>query len=336
VKKPAQLSALPSPLAALERALSAGGACALDPTVPAAVWRRALVGPAAEFLSRPGKQLRSTIVRAGWVLGGGAYDALPERLPLIVEILHAGSLIVDDVEDSSAERRGAPALHRIVGVPLAINTGTWMYFWALAELAELGLAAPAELAVHRAAIDMLVRCHQGQALDLSVRIVDLEVDAVAPSVAAVTRLKTGSLCRFAAELGAIAAAARPETTRSIGELGSAIGTSLQMLDDLGALCSPTRRAKGREDLRDGRPTWPWAWLAEHGPFIWSRFRTLARSVAEGAADVDVLADELAGIVEPRGRTAIRAALDGVIACVGGSQLAELVATELRRMEDSYG
>ena len=123
-----------------------------------------------EFLSRPGKELRTTIVRAGWLLGGGEPAAMPDRLPLVIELLHAGSLIIDDVEDGSDERRGAPALHHVVGVPLAINTGSWMYFWALAELAELGLPPATELAAHRAAAATLVRCHQGQALDLATRI----------------------------------------------------------------------------------------------------------------------------------------------------------------------
>jgi len=56
-------------------------------------------------------------------------------------------------------RRGEPARHHLVGVPLAINTGSWMYFWALAELGELGLPAERELAAHRLAITTLVRCH---------------------------------------------------------------------------------------------------------------------------------------------------------------------------------
>ena len=64
---------LPTPIAALARALGAGGASSLDPAVPAALWRRALVGPATDFLSRPGKELRTTIVRvssAGSASGG--------------------------------------------------------------------------------------------------------------------------------------------------------------------------------------------------------------------------------------------------------------------------
>lgn len=333
-------AALPGLLAALERALDPGGASSLDPHVPAAVWRRALSGPAAEFLARPGKELRTTIVRAGWLLGGGAPGGMHARLPLVIELLHAGSLIVDDVEDSSPERRGAPALHELVGVPLAINTGSWMYFWALAEIAELGLPPSIELAAQRTAISTLVRCHQGQALDLAVRIADLDATDVPAVVAATTRLKTGALCRLAAELGAIAADATSERRTAIARFGETMGIGLQMLDDLGSLTSPARRAKGLEDLHGGRPTWPWAWLAEHRPFAWARLAAMERAVAAGTGDPDAVLQALVDEVGAIGRTVIRTTLDGALAElvreVGRSPITERIGDELARMEQSYG
>ena len=56
------------------------GASAPDPHVPDAVWHRALTGPAEEFLARPGKELRASLVRIGWLLAGGSEAAMPERL----------------------------------------------------------------------------------------------------------------------------------------------------------------------------------------------------------------------------------------------------------------
>lgn len=340
MKQLAFADAAPSAISALDRALACGGASELDGSVPAAVWRNALAGPAAEFLSRPGKGLRSSIVRAGWELGGGAVDALPDRLPLVIEILHAGSLIVDDVEDGSTERRGGPALHQLVGVPLAINTGSWMYFWALAELAELGLSPAAELAAHRATATALVRCHQGQALDLATRIWDLGPDSIGAVVSATTRLKTGALCMLAAELGAISAGAPPAVVGAVRRFAGAMGTGLQMLDDLGSLASPARRAKAREDLEGGRPTWPWAWLAEVQPFAWARCVTLARAVAAGTGDIDELADMLLDAIlavgRPRVRLTLATALTELESTVGASSITEQIATELSRMEASYG
>jgi geranylgeranyl pyrophosphate synthase len=322
-----QQRARPAMLAALDRALSLDGVCALDASVPAHVWRRALSGPAAEFLARPGKALRTTIVTAGWLLGGGAPGAMPGTLPLVIEILHAGSLIVDDVEDGSDERRGHPCLHHLVGVPLAINTGSWMYFWALAELAQLGFTPEIELAAHRCAATTLARCHQGQALDLATRIDTLAIEEVAAVVAATTRLKTGVLCRFAAELGALAAGGKNRD--AIAAFGEAMGIGLQMLDDLGSLTS--RRDKGREDLRERRPTWPWAWLAEDGD-------AFARVAA--IEDIDARADALVAQIGDIGRARIHTALEGalgkLVAAVGASSVTDMIGAELSRMENSYG
>jgi geranylgeranyl pyrophosphate synthase len=362
VAAPEALAAPEAPLlAALDAALAPGGAAALDPAVPTAVWAAALAGPAAAFLARPGKDLRARLVRAGWRLGGAhAHDAHASAsasaapavrgIELAIELVHAGSLIVDDVEDGSEERRGGPALHRLVGAPLAINTGSWMYFWALAELARLGVPG----AVERAAA-ALARCHQGQALDLATRVVDLEPRDVPAVVAATTRLKTGALCRLAVELGALAAGAAAARVAALADLGEAIGCALQMLDDLGGLAAApaagpdarSRRAKGHEDLREARPTWPWAWLAEqHDPFAWARLVGQARAVTAGA-DPGPLAEALAERIDPIGRARARATLDAALAAARAAlardpagdaarpALDELTA-DLRRMETMYG
>jgi geranylgeranyl pyrophosphate synthase len=317
VKALATPSDQPSLVGALDRALADGGVGALDPAVPAALWHRALTAHAREFLGRPGKELRTRLVHAGWTLGGGAPGALPDRLPLVPEILHAGSLIIDDIEDNAELRRGAPALHHEVGVPVAINTGSWMYFWALAELAEL---VPAAMPL---ATRTLARCHQGQALDLATRIDDLPPASAPAVVDAITRLKTGALCRLAGELGAIAAGGDGSLA---GAFAERMGTALQMLDDLSSLSA--RLDKGLEDLRERRATWAWAWLAELQPDAWGEL--IARR------DLDALAAELYALVEPLGRLRIRREIDAALDVVGGHSIRGALADELRRMEMSYG
>jgi geranylgeranyl pyrophosphate synthase len=55
-------------------------------------------------------------VELGYRLAGGMPGTHPRSCPA-VESLHAGSLIVDDIEDDSDLRRDAATLHRIYGVP---------------------------------------------------------------------------------------------------------------------------------------------------------------------------------------------------------------------------
>jgi geranylgeranyl diphosphate synthase type 3 len=44
---------------------------------------------------------------------------------------------VDDIQDDSQLRRGAPVAHKIYGVPQTINTANYVYFLAFQELSAL-------------------------------------------------------------------------------------------------------------------------------------------------------------------------------------------------------
>ncbi|MEZ4436375.1 MAG: polyprenyl synthetase family protein [bacterium] len=307
--------------------------------VPARLWRSALLDPAEAFLSRPGKAFRGRLVELGWALGEGE-DACPDALVALVELLHAGSLIVDDIEDGSETRRGGPTLHRSHGVPLALNTGNWLYFAALSLIEGLDCPPARRGALYREAVRMLTRCHHGQALDISVHIGLLAHHEVAGVVEATTRLKTGALMGWAAGGAAIAAGAEGERAAAITAFGEALGAGLQMLDDLSGLCNPARRHKGVEDLRGARPTWPWAWLCETVDEVtFVRLQHRARDAREGGGGVERLADALARRVERPGRAAVAAqldaAFDGLEAAVGAHPALAAARSEVDRLGRSY-
>ncbi|WP_438019506.1 polyprenyl synthetase family protein [Sorangium sp. So ce315] len=329
-----------TPLArAFERTLGAAPG-ALASGLPDALWGKALVGPARDFLQRPGKDFRARLVAIGWALGGGEPGELPDELPLLVEILHAGSLIVDDVQDDSAVRRGAPALHRVCGVPLAINTGNWMYFWALDLLGRAPLGAAIRLALYRRLGRTLMRCHEGQALDLTARVAELEQPLVPGVVASITRLKTGSLMGFCGYVGARAARGRPLLVRRVARCCRDVGVGLQMLDDLGGLTSVARADKGLEDLRHGRSTWPWAWLAEVAdPRAFAEAQRRLRR-AEDERALRAVAGALRERIEATGRTRVARHLGGALAAlraaVGDAPPVLELERELERLQQSYG
>src|SRR6185295_7123507 len=190
--------------------------------------------PARDLFARPGKGLRARLVEAGWRLGGGV-GACPTPVPLLVEILHAGSLVVDDIEDGSTHRRGEPALHHRYGMPRALNLGNWMYFWPQRLITGLGLPTEAELALHQRIAHTLYLCHLGQGLDLTAHVARVARAEVPSVVAATTRLKTGALTELAVSLGALVALARPERVAELGRFGRDAGVALQMFDDLANL-----------------------------------------------------------------------------------------------------
>ncbi|HEY5374880.1 MAG TPA: polyprenyl synthetase family protein [Polyangiaceae bacterium] len=310
-----------------------------DHCVPARLWEPALVGPLMDFLGRPGKEFRARLVRLGWQLSG-RNDAPPAELPLIIEALHSGSLIVDDIEDESNERRGAPALHCRYGLPRALNAGNFLYFWALDLLSRLALPPITELALHRAFSRTLLACHQGQALDLSVDVTELAQSEVLPTVSAVTQLKTGKLCELAAYTGALAAGASQSKAQAIARFGRELGIGLQMLDDLGGIISERRAHKGHEDLRHRRPTWPWAWAAETlEACAYAKIQKLGRAVSSNGEHPEQVASQLRAVVGDHGRAKAHAGLAAAL-----SRLAEAVPEprailelehELARLEKNY-
>ncbi|MEY2933426.1 MAG: hypothetical protein RL033_4175 [Pseudomonadota bacterium] len=303
------------------------------------IWNRALRGPVRDFVERPSKALRAGLLASCHQLAGGR-GSCPDELSAIVEILHAGSLIIDDIEDASTARRGRPALHLMHGLPVALNAANWMYFWALSLLQDLPLGEKSQLLLHRWALRTLLRCHHGQSLDLTANVYELRQADVAGVVRATTELKTGALMEFAAVLGAVAAEASPEQTEEFARFGREMGVALQMLDDVGGLSSERRCHKGHEDLLLGRPTWPWAWLsAELPPERHAPLRAMGVQVAARELHPEVLARQLRAQLRGSGRVRVRrhihAAFARLEAATGPAPALTSLRAELQRMEKSY-
>ena len=328
-----------------------------DPTaaagLPRALWERALGDVARDVLGRPSRQFRARLCALAWRLAGGAGE-VPSLLGALVEIVHAGSLIVDDIEDASPVRRGSPALHVTHGVPRALNTGNWMYFWALDLIDDLVAPRTTRDEIRRALTRTMHDCHMGQALDVSIPIGELPRPLVYRTVATSTMLKTGALMEFAARSAALGAGADAEATEALARFGRRLGLGLQMLDDFGNLTAPASDnddSKALEDLRGGRPTWPWALAAtELDDAVFSELQGNLRDLvaARDAAGGDVvdgaaaraLAAKLRMAVGMQGRRRATAylndALGGLREAVGNRPELALVAAEIERLEHSYG
>jgi geranylgeranyl pyrophosphate synthase len=306
----------------------------------APIWRRALEAPVRDFVERPSKALRAALVARCYELAGGAAPC-PDELGAIVEILHAGSLIIDDIEDGSTSRRGGPALHALHGVPVALNAGNWMYFWALDLVRQLPLSDSAQLALYRWVLHTLLRCHHGQGLDLTTNVYDSPQPDVPGLVRATTELKTGALMELSAVLGALGAGAAPALADEFAHFGREVGVALQMLDDVGGLVSEKRCHKGHEDLLLGRPTWPWAWLARELPSErYAELVTLGGQVAARRQHPELLARQLRAQLRGSGRVRIRRHLHAAFArlqqATGASPSLTALRAELQRLEKSYG
>ena len=136
-----------------------------------------LYGLIQDFMSRSGKGLRPALcIATTRALGGRGEDALPAAAG--IEMLHNAFLVHDDIEDGSEVRRGAPTMHRRVGVPLALNAGDAMTALAMRIIRRGGerLGPAVALRILDEVDHMLVETLEGQATELGwVRDNDLGV-----------------------------------------------------------------------------------------------------------------------------------------------------------------
>lgn len=252
---------------------------------------RALVGPARDLVERPSKQFRSRLLHLAFLIAArgqvpdGRKAAQLAQAAQAIELLHAGSLIVDDIQDQSRSRRGAPSLHERYGLSQALCTGNWLYFWPLRLLSELGLAPDVQAQVFRHYHDAVERAHYGQALDLSIKVNALTQDEMKPVCRVVLELKTGAIAALAMGLGALMAGASPDDSAAMQAFGQSFGCALQQLDDLGNLQGGVEPDKRFEDMLQRKPTAVWGFAAEQmSPARFARFRTAALALPDGAAE----------------------------------------------------
>jgi geranylgeranyl pyrophosphate synthase len=275
-------------------------------------WSKALQLAPDLYPGVGGKRLRATLLERAYAFAGGR-SAAPALVVDAVEMLHAGSLVIDDFEDDSLTRRGQPALHRVIGPARAVNAGNWMYFRAL-ELAGAAWKDPARsAAVVGRFIAVARQCHEGQAIDLATRIDEVTPRQAQATALAISRWKTGRLASLAAWCGAHAAGGDVPTLQAVAAFGCRVGICLQMKNDLDELCDLIHGSERCDDLRNRRVTWPWAWAAaELSSRQFAAWQRRLRRAGEEPAAFRPLAKDLFAATYRRGAEAINVRLDRAV------------------------
>jgi octaprenyl-diphosphate synthase len=210
-----------------------------------------LTAPLNDILSRGGKRWRPLLMTLVCETLGGGDSALP--LSPLIEFCHNASLIHDDIEDESDQRRGKPAIHKTYGLDTALNSGAFFYFLSSCCIESGGLKNK-EL-IYKLWADCLRKLHLGQAMDIYWH----QNISIVPSIDEyylMCGMKTGSLARFAAELGAYAAGAPQETVQAFGEAAETLGVGFQILDDVKNLTTGVPGKKRGDDVVEGKKSLP--------------------------------------------------------------------------------
>jgi geranylgeranyl diphosphate synthase type I len=169
------------------------------------------------------------------------------------------TLIHDDIEDRSELRRGKPCIHRIYGVPTAINAGDAM----LIKVFEIANASEIPQDRCHRLVELIAKCAYditwGQAFEFSMwkRKEFSEEDVVR-----LLRYKTGSLTRLSTEAGAISGGGAEDQVNALGEFGETVGIAFQIVDDILNVTGDVKEY-GKEiggDIREGKKTLMAAYL----------------------------------------------------------------------------
>ena len=197
-------------------------------------FHKGVAEPIWEILDRGGKRWRPVLfLLICEALGKNAGNYLD--FAIIPEVIHNGTLIVDDIEDSSELRRGKPCTYRVFGVDVAVNAGNAMYYLPLLPLMEKKTELPAETLrdVYEVYVQEMINLSMGQAMDIAWHRGIANADAIGEEdYLQMCAYKTGTLARMAAKISAVLSGADKELVEKLGCFAESIGVAFQMQDDV--------------------------------------------------------------------------------------------------------
>lgn len=263
-----------------------------------------------------GKRLRPLLCLWTCEAAGGEWqDALPAAAA--IELIHNFSLIHDDIEDDSSERRGRPTVWKVWGLAEGINSGDAMY--AMAHIALDGLCTELSLETHleirRAFDNATFALTKGQFLDLHYEdAADVSLERYWEMV----RGKTAALVRGSCEIGTRVATKDQTVVNAFSEYGENLGIGFQIADDiLGIWGDPEVTGKSaRTDIVSRKKSYPIIYAMQEDSD--GELRTLYRKKTLSDQDIEQV-ERILARTNAREQSAVQA-----------SHFAELALTSLRK------
>ncbi len=216
----------------------------------------AVEGCVAYAIESHGKRLRPALA----LLAGGATGAIGTEhldLAVVVELIHAATLVHDDILDSADLRRGMPTANAKWGNSLSVLLGDCLFAHAM-KLAS-GFRSPEMM---RRMAEAASEVCSGEIVQTQRRF-DLKLSV--PDYYRIIEMKTGALFAVATECGAFLNEAAPAVITALRVFGLRLGTAYQIYDDVVDLAGDEAKA-GKSlgsDLRKGKLTLPILYLLQN-------------------------------------------------------------------------
>lgn len=182
----------------------------------------AVEGYVAYACESRGKRIRPALA----LLAGGATGDINSShfdLAVVVELIHAATLVHDDIMDGAEIRRGQPTANAKWGNALSVLLGDCLFAHAL----KLSTSFPKSEISRRIAAAASDVC-SGEIMQTQRRF-DLKLSI--PDYYRIIEMKTAALFAVATELGAFINEASPEVISAMKTFGLKLGTAYQIYDD---------------------------------------------------------------------------------------------------------
>ncbi len=213
------------------------------------------------------------------------------RLAAVAELIHAATLIHDDIIDDADTRRGLPSATARWGPDISVLIGDFLYSRSIQILIDDG-----DFAVMKTFADATVWMTEGEVFQLQMQ---RNLDLTYADYVRIISAKTGALFSAACRAGALVARAAPDRVEAMTEFGLHLGIGFQLVDDALDFVA-TRERIGKpvgKDLTEGRITYPVIHVLQTGdPADRERIRALAVTARLGPADLE----EIKALVERNG------------------------------------
>ena len=208
------------------------------------------------ILGGTGKRLRPSLA----LLAGGATGGITEEhitLAVIVELIHIGTLVHDDVLDEADMRHRLPTSNSRWGNEISVLLGDCLIAHAL----RLAASNPTTEVCRRVSEATTTVC-SGEIAQTQRRFdLDLSLDQYLDIIS----MKTGALFAVSCELGAILNGAPASVVKSVREYATNLGIAYQIYDDCVDIFGQERLA-GKSlgtDMKKGKLTLPFLLLLQH-------------------------------------------------------------------------
>ncbi len=195
---------------------------------------KAIAEPVWDMLDRGGKRWRPALFLLICEALGKKADYCLD-FSIIPEVIHNGTLVIDDIEDSSELRRGKPCTYKIFQLDISVNAGNAMYYLPLLPIMaqKAKLSTKVQRDIYEVYVQEMINLSMGQAMDIAWhRGIANADDLSEEDYLQMCAYKTGTLARMSAKIAGILADAKEKLVEKLGRFAESIGVAFQMQDDI--------------------------------------------------------------------------------------------------------